>query len=370
MELFEKAKSFFGGSKDITGQHIQLKVCMMGPRGVGKTTILTSIFHDSDAKLNKDGLYFSAIGETALKLEDGYKKLAEIFKEIPDENATPLPGIDASKGVTEFQFKLGLKGDGAHKDKRASVGVTIKDFPGEFVDETHPEHGQVIQFIKESQVIMLAVDSVHLIEENGKYNESRNQSSYMCDKISSILKQLDSTEHKLILIVPLKCEKYFMQKSMSNLTDKVCTAYKSLIEEIRTDYKDKIGLYITPIQTLGGVVFSKFGKDATGTVSIGIDNCPNDVQYRFFRAIPDRKPMYMPVYCVQPMYYLVSFALNQYKRNQNKGGVLGSIFKGLFSLFSSDLIFYQACQNFVSHIKTSGDGYVILNNPNLINSNS
>lgn len=212
MGLFDKAMSLFGGSNDITGQHIQLKVCMMGPRGVGKTTILTSIFHDSDAKLNKDGLYFSAVGETALKLEEGYKKLAEIFKEIPDENATPLPGIDASKGVTEFQFKLGLKGDVAHKDKRASVGLTIKDFPGEFVNENHPEHGQVIQFIKESQVIILAIDAVHLMEENGKYNENRNQSSYMCNKISTILKQLDSTERKLILIVPLKCEKYFMQK--------------------------------------------------------------------------------------------------------------------------------------------------------------
>ena len=71
----------------------------------------------------------------------------------------------------------------------------------------------------------------------------------MCNKISAILKQLDSTERKLILIVPLKCEKYFMQKSMSTLTDKLCTADKSLIEEIRTDYKDRIGLYITPIQT-------------------------------------------------------------------------------------------------------------------------
>lgn len=83
MGLFDKAKSLFGGSNDITGQHIQLKVCMMGPRGVGKTTILTSIFHDSDAKLNKDGLYFSAIGETALKLEDGYKNLQKSSKRFP-----------------------------------------------------------------------------------------------------------------------------------------------------------------------------------------------------------------------------------------------------------------------------------------------
>lgn len=80
MGLFDKAMSLFGGSNDITGQHIQLKVCMMGPRGVGKTTILTSIFHDSDAKLNKDGLYFSAVGETALKLEEGYKKTCRNFQ--------------------------------------------------------------------------------------------------------------------------------------------------------------------------------------------------------------------------------------------------------------------------------------------------
>lgn len=369
MGLLEKVKSLLGGSNDIMGQHIQLNVCMMGPRGVGKTTVLTSIFHDSDKMLNKDGLYFSACGETRDKIEDGYQQLCDIFREIPDEQATPLPGINATKGISEFKFRLGLKGDGARKDKRTSVNVTITDFPGEFVDENHTEYAKAQEFIKKSELIILAIDAVHLMEEEGKYNEVRNKSVYMCKKISTMLKLLGSTERKVILFVPLKSEKYFIQKRMTELTDKVCKAYKPLIDDVRANYGGQIGLFVTPIQTLGGVTFNQFGKGADGNVALNMDGCPSDVKYKFFRIFSDKKPMYMPAYCVQPLYYLVAFALSQYKANQKSGGILGTMFKGVFSLFSSDLEFYQACQNFVSKIKTDGDGYVTLNNPKIINTN-
>lgn len=367
MGLIDQLKSAFGGKNDITGQRIQLKVCMMGPRAAGKTTILTSIFHDSDKVLPTAGLYFKPMGNTMTTLKKGYDDLCEIFEHIPDESATPLPGVKASKEKTTFDFQLGLKGQG-NKDKRTSVDVNITDFPGEMVDETHPNHTEVLEFIKQSHVMMVAIDAVHLMEEDGRFNEVRNRSQYMCEKISGMLEQLDKDERKLILFVPLKCEKYAVEQKMHDVSARVMKAYQPLIQDVEENYKNRIGLFIVPIQTLGGVVFDKFGRDTSGNILLNAEdnNCPSDVRFKFFRAIPDRKPVYMPAYCVQPLYYLIAFALSEYKAEKGKGGVFSSFFKGLFGLFSSDLDFYQACRNFVANIKTTGQGFVVINNPNMI----
>ena len=369
MGLLDCIADRLGGKKDITGQRIQLKVCMMGPRAVGKTTILTSIFHDTDKKLIESGLFFKAIGNTQETLKKGYDQLSGIFEHITDESATPLPGVDASKSVTTFDFQFGLKGQGGKdKDKKSSVDINITDFPGEFMDENHPEHYLVVDYIRESQVIMVAIDTVHLMEEDGIYNETRNRSNYLCEKIVNQLNALPETERKLILLVPLKCEKYAIEQRLNEVDRCVRTAYGKLISEVENDlFKRRIGLFITPIQTLGGVIFDCFGRDEVGKVIIDpADNCPQQVRYKFHRVIPGHQPMYMPAFCIQPLYYLVAFALNQYKFNKEQGGFWGTVLKGIFGLFSSDLNFYQACQNFVANIKLTGHGFLIINNPNLI----
>lgn len=369
MGIFDTLGEIFGGKKDITGQRIQLGVCMMGPRAVGKTSILTSIFHESGNKLIGSKLYFNAIGQTSEVLEKGYDQLSGIFDNISDESATPPPGVNASKEINIFEFQLGLKGSGADKQKRSSVDINITDFPGEFVDEKHPQHMNVVNYINDSHVIMVAIDTVHLMEEDGMYNEARNRSSYLCDKISNLLDKLPETERKLILLVPLKCEKYAIEGRWDELDDKVKKAYEVLIKKVQEEkFNRRIGLYITPIQTLGGVKFDKFGRDEFGKIIVDPnDNCPQQVLYKYHRLRPDQNPIYMPAFCVQPLYYLIAFALSQYKFQKDQGGVLSTIFKGICGLFSSDLKFYEACQNLVANIKTNGHGFSTINNQKFIN---
>ncbi len=369
MGILEKAKELFERKNDIVGQHIELKVCMMGPRAVGKTTILTSIFHDADRKTNSSRIYFNPANDlTRDILERGESQLSQMFREIPDEKNALLPGI-ASSDVTEFRFKLGLKGGTGKKDKNSSVDVVITDFPGEYVEETHVEHHKVINFIKESQVILLAIDTVHLMEEEGKFNEARNRSQYMCEKISQILKRLSPEERKLILLVPLKCEKYVLNKQQSQMDAAVASAYSMLIHDIENNYKSQIGVFITPIQTIGSVVFDSFERDKNGEIILEMmdNNCPRKANFKFYRVFPDRKPIYMPAYCIQPLYYLIAFALEQYKYQQNHGGAISVFLKGVFGLFSSDLQFKEACRYFIANnIITSGNGFVTINNPQLI----
>lgn len=341
-----------------TGQCIELNICMMGPRAVGKTTVLTSIFHGADKAFGASALKFMPTDETMNIIGDGRKELDNIFQNYKGENDVPLSGIKANKSVTRFHFDLGLKG------KNKSADVNLVDFPGEFVDENHIEHHQVVEFIKKSHMILIAVDSVYLMEEKGEYNEIRNRSKYMCEKICSLLKQIDKEERKLILFVPLKCEKYYVENRINDVTNEVIRQYSALIKDVQNNYKDRIGIAITPIQTLGGVVFDKFLRGSGGNFEFDEDGVTPKIQFKFYSQIAGQGPVYMPAFCVQPLYYLIAFAVSQYKNNKDRGGFLISIFKGIGGLFSSDLVFYQACQDFAINIKTKGNGFRLIHNPN------
>lgn len=361
-ELKEKAEAAI---KDATekinkhiGQSIELNICMMGPRAVGKTTVLSSIFFDADKSFGSSELKFEPTGETKTVIDEkGRKELENIFSNYKGEDDVPLSGTEASKSVTRFHFDLGIKG------KNKSADINIVDFPGEFVDENHIEHSQVVEFIKKSHIILVAIDSVYLMEEEGKFNEIRNRSKYMCEKICSLLKQIDQKERKLIMFVPLKCEKYCVEHRIDDVTNEVIRQYSSLIKDILDNYKDRIGIAITPIQTLGGVVFDKLVKGGDGNYEYDEDGVTPKIQFKFYSQIAGRAPMYIPAFCVQPLYYLIAFAVSQYKNNKGKGGVIGSIFSGIGGLFSSDLVFYEACQSFANNIKTEGNGFRLINNP-------
>jgi hypothetical protein len=152
--ILKKINKFFN-------QHADMKICMMGPRGVGKTTILTSIFYDTDKYFAPTKLKFIPEQETLVLLSERLNALSDIFDRRTSITEKPVAGISASYEENSFGFTLGLKG------KPACVSLTIKDFPGEWVEPQNINHGKITQFIKESQVLLSAIDTVHLMEETG-----------------------------------------------------------------------------------------------------------------------------------------------------------------------------------------------------------
>jgi hypothetical protein len=175
------------------------------------------------------------------------------------------------------------------------------------------------------------------------------------------LKQLSNKDEKLILFVPLKCEKYMFEKRMNEVANAVKTAYKALISDIQNNYGDRMACAVTPILTLGGVLFSDFGRNTNGISVNGLDNCPDTVNYTFNRNSPN----YNPLFCIQPLYYLLSFVTKQYKSGQS-GSVINQLKSNLALLFSSDTDFFKEVENLSDNIKTTGEGYYIIHNNNKI----
>ena len=278
---------------------MRLKVCMMGPKAVGKTSILTAIFSDAEINLGAEtNLQFRPIGATADDLADRKLMFSSIFHDQIKITDEPAAGQYASSDVATFDFVFGLKGASGTD----LINMEIKDFPGEYL-KSRPE--DVTDFIKESTAVFIALDTPHLMEHDGRYNEVRNQIS----KITQYFKNANVAEERLVLIVPLKCERYFYEKRMPEVLQKVKEAYKELIDHLSTSLICCCA--VTPILTLGGVEYAYTEGGDAGQILLDAESgLPKKLHYRF------RNPAkYKPLFCVQPLYYMLSFMTVQYERS-------------------------------------------------------
>lgn len=139
-----------------------MKVCMMGPKAVGKTTVLTAVFNETQNSIADTKLNLLALGDTNAELMDRKYKLSAMFKKKLDVVDRPQGGISASSTESRFDFSFGFIG------KEPILDLMIKDFPGEMIVNNQE---RVIEFIKESKAVFIAIDTPHLMEKNGEFND-------------------------------------------------------------------------------------------------------------------------------------------------------------------------------------------------------
>ena len=355
MGLFDKIKdkteSF---TEKLQPKPAVMKVCMMGARGVGKTSVLTSMFHDLNTVNEKSNLQLLTATDpgsdgktsaTAAAILEKYKELTNMFNDPVAGAPIRDAGIAASFEVRNYFFKFGVKG------RRADMDLQICDFPGEYIrDHAH----DVATFIRESTAILVAIDTPHMMELDGKFCDAKNGIQEITALFRTALS--DQNEEKLVLLIPLKCEKYYRENKMDAVTQAVMTHYADLIEFLHSC--KRVSCAITPILTVGDVVFKEFLTDKnTGEIkAIDAGRLPAKAIYVY----TGNSAQYNPKYCEQPLCYLLSFVSKLYERSkQDSQGFLKKL-AAIFKLFPDDPTLLLEINRFSRTKVTDTDGYKIL----------
>ena len=310
----------------------------MGPRAVGKTSLMASIFSETRDTVAEAGIYFRPSIETSAVLISKKLQLQNIFSNRKSIQDKPQTGaIDATSEESTFSFEMGKVGR-AH-----TVNINIKDFPGEYLS-SRPE--KVEEFVIESNVIMVAIDSPYLMEEDGKYNEMKNE----VQLVTGFLKRNgDIIRDKMILLVPLKSERYFHDNRLEVLNQKVKSAYAELISLCR-EYN--IACAITPIQTLGHVEFDRFVDN-----NMALGGITKIAKYRFYGA----NPKFAPMFCVQPLYYLLTYVAHQYEWMTNQPADIFERIRNTFvSYLKDDSEFFHEIKKMGKNIIHNQNGYELV----------
>ena len=172
---------------------------------------------------------------------------------IPD--STPTQGDDT------YRFNVKIKG------KPDVISLDFYDFNGEWLVGGDPHYDDVQEQISRSDVLMIIIDTPYLMEDDGQYNDIRNR----CFRITEAIKanfDVNSSVPKMVLFVPIKCERYYDETRMEDVYNKIVSerCYGGLISYLQKCCE----MAITPIQTIGTASFTGFDFDpSTGTYLMG-----------------------------------------------------------------------------------------------------
>jgi GTPase SAR1 family protein len=246
-------KNFLPDDFDKAEQLPILKVTMLGPSGVGKTSLLAAMYDQFD-EISQD-LQLRADEDTAPILD---KRLQEL-KNMVGKSIEPGEGIRGTAGDEPMCYSFEFGETGVNPE----LEIQFQDYPGGWLEKTN-QIEKVRTLIGESAAILIPIDAAILMENNGEYHEKFNQPNKINDLLKKVYRNLDSP--RLVILVPVKCEKY-MQDNPKQLFDRVKEGYKKVLNQLAgAKLAPKVAVIITPVQTVGNIVFSRIAKTSDDQV--------------------------------------------------------------------------------------------------------
>lgn len=341
----------------------QINVMMFGGRRCGKTSILAAMQSCFESKLGSGNL---SIGpedtDTTFAIERKTMELNSYF--LGGCKREFVPDSDPTSELNEYKFFIKLK-----NKKDSQIVVNFVDYPGEWLDDKS-KFNILSAYMKKSNVIIVAIDTPYLMEELpskedtavGRFNDQRNYSITIGNMIK---KNFEPEGMKMLLFVPVKCEKYYHAKKMEEVSEKIKSAYKEVFNYIKGNEKH-FQVAITPILTMGSAEFSRFKRDEEGEIIMDRHyGIPIEARYYFPNV---DSPKRESKFCEQPMLYVLLYLLEVVKAaedplNKKKAAIFKDVIGKLFGNIPTIDDFVNEQNAIKKEIKVSGDGYQILNNP-------
>ena len=310
-------------------EHIStLNVAMLGGSGVGKTSLLTAMYDRFEQNIGQANLQLTPDLESNAILGKQLGALKGMFNCFEVEEG--IPGNVEERG---FVFDIGKRGESA------SLRLHFIDYPGGYL-ESNPQ--KVLGFIKASAAILIAIDAPALMEQNGRWHEAVNKPSQIHGLFKNAnLKELCDQSPRLFLLSPIKCEKYLQDAKLTQeLLSRIGESYNPLLNLFTSKAaQNNIAVVITPVQTVGGVQFSRIAVNNGDPV--------------FYYRKTSYNAEYAPHDSEQPLRYLLRFLLKLHYDSHNWG-----IFNFLKEWLKVDEHLKEAVQVFANGCKTS-EGFAI-----------
>jgi len=319
---------------------LEFEVLMFGPRYVGKTSLLASMYYEYDREINQTSIQVTPENETASTINERLGELKALNDEFELDPELREGGIQANDLPRKFVFNIGRRGESP------KLKLTLWDCPGNYLtvkDDTEKEWKKFItDHLTESVAVLIAVDAPALMEANGKWHFMKNSPLAVKAWFQNIYGSLNT--NRLVIIAPIKCESYMKdEQSAKKLLGRIKEEYKGLLQFFKSDnLAEKVAVVVTPVQTVGNLFFS----------SIQVNNgAPN-----FIFKKPDIDADYAPQDNEQPLKYLLRFLLKDYLKKRRFGRIA--------DFFHNDDFLYQAVRDLAKDCKTNG-GFEIIQGKDL-----
>ena len=275
------------------------KVALLGPSGVGKTTLLASVFDDAQQRLTGTSLNVFLDTHTRARIADHKKELNEAVGTQVFESG--------SLGGTQGRDRLGFSLRSIN-NKELEVPFDVLDYPGGWLDPAAREAGAVAEdgwaeietHVEHSILALMPIDAALLME--ARTAAERAASLHLLgivdvhEMVQLWARSRNTTDHRdepaALMLVPVKCEKYLDARRLAGwdadaLRARVRTVYDEIIETVRKEARDRtIRILYNPVETYGCIqlVDGAWRLPATGARHLAFEG-----SYQFTSASPRRR---------------------------------------------------------------------------------
>ena len=335
---------------------------MLGASGVGKTTLLTSMYEQLEEISQEVNLKLEADTETEGLLNENLEKLKSLADELKaEERKKGISGTSAPAGpesLPKFTFNINEAGS------KTKLRLLFRDYPGGYVSPTDPVGRDFVKkLLRESAAVIIAIDTPAMVEptvikgekwqikgSSGMWHEARNKPNDILKIFEDAYYNLN--EPKLVILAPVKCETYVQSEESANqLLGCIKEKYAPLLEFLENRSRaENIAVVTAPVQTVGCMFFSR--------ITIESDNT------RFWFRKRNTDAIYAPKDNDHLLRYFFSFLFKVH--NDKKLVERSEILFFIRQLVKHNTVFHKAVKEFAKNRKTTG-GFAILQGEHLLN---
>ena len=325
-----------------------INVLMIGGRRAGKTSVLAAMDRCCNELLASVPNINVSCTDGGVNLTLKENELEHYFSKRYMKNMVFTPDLNPSVTSDTYTYEVNVN----NRDSGCTLNFT--DFPGEWLNSDEKQE-ELQNMLDISQIVIITIDTPHMVESIddatmvGKYHYEFNR----VPEITRFFKKAfqASKKERLVLFVPLKCEKYYYRNKMKTVNETLKIGYSELLDFLANDeIKELCTVGIVPILTLGGAEFFKFSENGYAG------------KYSYVQDAALRK--YSPKYCEQPLFWTLNFLIKMAKKNKEHQGRFSRWFKETF-FNAAKMTDLAACEQTIEQlIETDhGLGFEIIQNP-------
>lgn len=233
-----------------------LKVLMVGGRRCGKTSALAVMF---DQLIRGRANEFFTVADTTVietkgpETQDTLTSKTTGLRLFLERPTTKTFLVDSEPTLFDWKYtcKLTLPGTA----KRLEIEYT--DVPGEWFRSGTMDQ-EINNYIAANDVFVVMVDTPYLMESSEAMCDAVNCISDIHNSLTNIHDE-NGTKAKMVVFVPIKCEKWVKEGRIREVVEKIKAAYRVPIQALSA--YNKMSICILPIETAGNILFREF-RDA------------------------------------------------------------------------------------------------------------
>lgn len=235
----------------------EIDILVLGNRGSGKTSLLATTLYNMNESLQSNGIIFEpADEETDKRLKNSISEIENMFTSKGSMEVGE--GIAGTDGFIDYGFRMAFTDDSWNVE--SDFSIRFHDYAGSILanGDKDKQYEELKKWFLKSQIVYILIDTPYLMESTRKTIAEYSAK----DEILRLFQKAgDEGADKLIAIVPTKCEYYLRNGRATDVRDRIRAEFNEILSYIgqinKKENREKYKLYITPVQTVGGLEFSR-----------------------------------------------------------------------------------------------------------------